>query len=104
MDILAKKRMLFPLILWIAGVFLGVDYFGMRAAAREKDSLFPAQELWSEIRVMPGGGVEIYRPPQPVVDFLESPSEETGKRYLQWNALRMEKIWQGQKGLERLPV
>ena len=117
MDILAQKRMLFVLIMGVCvftgGIaradgrvmgygFSGIDYFGLRAVDTGRAETFSSDDLWNDVKFLPGGGIEGYRPPQPVLDLLEFPSTETGQRYLEWNRLRLEKIAKAQKVLEDL--
>ncbi|MBF0593714.1 MAG: hypothetical protein HQL22_01955 [Candidatus Omnitrophica bacterium] len=83
--------------------FSSVDYFVGHTSANHAGKRFTADDLWSQVRSLSGGGTETVRPPLPVMDFLETPNPETGRQYLEWNRQRLEKIMQAQKVLESLP-
>ncbi len=62
------------------------------------------QNVWSEPIVGPGGNIVYYTPPKQVVAFLDNPSEENAKDYLQWNMNRMGKIQQAQNMLKKVTL
>ncbi|MBF0386647.1 MAG: hypothetical protein HQL20_02190 [Candidatus Omnitrophica bacterium] len=117
MDILAQKRMLCVVIL--AGLGLAgnlasaddsarkyglsaLDYFSRVKLQDAGRAEFLADELWGEASRLPGGSVEVHYPPGPVLDFLQTPNAETGRRYLRWNELRLEKIQKAQEVLNKM--
>ncbi len=117
MDILAKKRVLFVLI-WVFHFgsirsaaanerlpwyrLAKIDFFEGISSGEVKQTSFTAEELWSEVSISAGGEIRVAYPPYPVVEFLDAPTLETGKRYLEWNAVRFEKLRQAQEVLEQL--
>lgn len=50
------------------------------------------ENVWAQPIRTPDGGWMIYVPPKQVLDFLESPSEETARAYLAWKADQTEKL------------
>lgn len=60
------------------------------------------ESLWAEPIRMPDGRISVYVPPRPVLEFLDSPSEESGLAYLAWQKARMEKIARASEILSRL--
>ncbi len=52
----------------------------------------PSENLWTEPMVTPDGKITIYTPPKEVKSFLDNPTEETGKAYLDWSMKRLDKI------------
>ncbi len=60
------------------------------------------ETIWAEPIRMPDGRISVYVPPKPVLDFLDSPSEESGRAYLAWQKARMEKIARASEVLGRL--
>ncbi len=60
------------------------------------------ETIWAEPIRMPDGRISVYVPPKPVLDFLDSPSEESGRAYLAWQKARMEKIARASEILGRL--
>lgn len=52
----------------------------------------PVESLWAEPIRLPDGRVSVYVPPAPVLRFVESPSRETGEKYLAWQEERMRRI------------
>ncbi|MBF0485831.1 MAG: hypothetical protein HQL16_04880 [Candidatus Omnitrophica bacterium] len=77
-----------------------IDYFSMKSSRLTVQA--PQEDLWAEPVLSPDGKVSIYHPPAVVVDFLNNPNEETGRKYLNWNASRLSKIQKAQKVLEAL--
>jgi thiol-disulfide isomerase/thioredoxin len=60
------------------------------------------ETIWAEPIRMPDGRISVYVPPKPVLDFLDSPNEESGRAYLAWQRARMEKIARASEILGRL--
>lgn len=50
------------------------------------------ESIWAEPIRMPDGRYTIFLPPRPVLEFLEKPTQENARRYLAWQAERMEKM------------
>jgi glutaredoxin len=50
------------------------------------------ENVWAQPVRTPDGSWLIYTPPKQVLDFLESPSEETARAYLAWKAEQGEKL------------
>lgn len=111
MGILAKKRMLCSLRL--AGLLI-IAYPGNSSAGTGlyrfqvlkyfhspsfAQSSYPSRESWVEPRITESGNMELYRPPEPVIDLLEKPSAASARRYLEWNESRMQKIINASKVL-----
>lgn len=61
-----------------------------------------SESIWAEPIRMPDGRISVYVPPRPVLEFLESPSEDSGRAYLAWQKARMEKISRASEILGRL--
>ena len=100
MDLLAKKRVLFVLIL-AAGLFPScawgdlfglerINYFSMKPADRKNVPI--TASLWAE---------RGYLPPSVVEEFLDDPTEEKARKYLAWQRARLERIAMAQSVLER---
>jgi len=64
-----------------------VDFWGTR-----KQGSRPKESLWTEPILGPDGRWQVYTPPREVVDFLESPSRQSGERYLAWQRERMSRL------------
>src|SRR5205809_333644 len=47
------------------------------------------ESIWAEPVRGPDGQLRVYLPPQRVRDFLEKPTAENARAYLEWNRLRM---------------
>jgi hypothetical protein len=72
---------------------------GLTSAPILPDTLDPApsrvavrENVWAQPIRTPDGSWMIYVPPKQVLDFLESPSEETARAYLAWKADKTEKL------------
>jgi thiol-disulfide isomerase/thioredoxin len=50
------------------------------------------ESLWAEPDPRPDGRGQLYVPPRPVRDFLEAPTPERAKAYLEWNRQRLQAI------------
>ncbi len=82
--------------------FSSVEYFEHLSVIADKQADMSPEELWSETGLFPGGRIDNYYPPGPVLDFLENPTIESGRRYQRWNELRLDKITRAEQVLELL--
>ncbi|MEW6409753.1 MAG: hypothetical protein AB1488_06530 [Nitrospirota bacterium] len=62
------------------------------------------ESLWIEPVISPDGSIRYYVPPKIVLDFLEDPTEENAKRYLEWNKEKLRKINAAQEVLNQIAV
>jgi hypothetical protein len=75
-----------------------IDFFGKIEVQEKpwpiKDKQSPEiiTDEWAEPIINPSGRVSIYVPPKEVKDFLEKPTSENAKAYLQWNLKRIKKF------------
>ena len=75
-----------------------IDFFRKINAQEEpiqtedKQTLEPIIDEWAEPIVSPTGKVSVYLPPKEVRDFLENPTPENARAYLEWNAKRIKKL------------
>lgn len=76
-----------------------IDFW--RTGAEKKEREAPASEpsgqvtletIWAEPVRMPDGRFAIHVPPKPVLAFLEDPTPESLKGYLEWRKARTEKL------------
>jgi thiol-disulfide isomerase/thioredoxin len=81
-----------------------VAFWGDAKEDPPKTAQVPAggETIWAEPIRMPDGRMSVYVPPKPVLDFLDSPNEESGRAYLAWQKARMEKIARASEILGRL--
>ena len=89
-----------------------IDYFNMKGlkkidkraikATVDKSEAPISQDLWIEPAISADGKVSYYRPPQVVVDFLDDPTKENGKAYIEWNQQKLAKITKAQEVLQEL--
>lgn len=81
-----------------------VAFWGDSKEEIPKTAQLPAsgETIWAEPIRMPDGRMSVYVPPKPVLDFLDSPNEESGRAYLAWQKARMEKIARASEILGRL--
>jgi hypothetical protein len=77
-----------------------VDFWGENR--HEIQPATPTEDLWTEHQVARDGRVSAYRPPQVLLDLLEEPSDQNARRYLDWQRLRVQKILQAQRALDRV--
>lgn len=92
--------------------FSEIDYFNMKGlkkpdkreiqASVDKSEPPIDQDLWVEPAVSADGKVSYYKPPKVVVDFLNNPTTENGKAYLEWNQQKLAKIQKAQTVLQEL--
>ncbi len=59
-------------------------------------------DLWGEPMISKDGKITMYTPPKEVKDFLDNPTEETGKNYLDWSLKRLEKLKKAETILQKL--
>ncbi len=50
------------------------------------------ESVWAEPVRGPDGQLRVYLPPKPVRDFLEKPTPENARAYLEWNQARMRQM------------
>lgn len=95
-----------------------VDFFGKDFYLIPKDSFAASQDetnaknqdvsssdssdLWVEPMISKDGKITMYTPPKEVKDFLDNPTEETGKNYLDWSLKRLEKLKKAETILQKL--
>lgn len=60
------------------------------------------ETIWAQPVRTPDGNWMLYVPPKPILDFLENPTEETGRAYLAWKSEQAEKLSRAMKLLGRL--
>jgi hypothetical protein len=60
------------------------------------------ETVWAQPIRTPDGNWMLYVPPKPILDFLENPTEETGKAYLAWKSEQAEKLGRAMSLLARL--
>ena len=92
--------------------FSEIDYFNMKGlkktdkreihATVDKNDEPIDQDLWIEPAISADGKVSYYKPPQVVVDFLDDPTKENGKAYIEWNKAKLAKITKAQEVLQEL--
>jgi len=92
--------------------FTEIDYFNMKGlkkidkreihATVDKNEAPIKQDLWIEPAISADGKVSYYRPPQVVVSFLDDPTKENGKAYIEWNQQKLAKITKAQAVLQEL--
>lgn len=92
--------------------FSEIDYFNMKGlkktdkreihATVDKNDAPINQDLWIEPAISADGKVSYYRPPQVVVDFLDDPTKENGRAYIEWNQQKLAKITKAQAVLQEL--
>ncbi len=59
-------------------------------------------DLWVEPMISKDGKITMYTPPKEAKDFLDNPTEETGKNYLDWSLKRLEKLKKAETILQNL--
>lgn len=68
----------------------------------DQNTVTTPENLWTEPMVTPDGKISIYTPPIEVKNFLDNPTEETGKVYLDWSMKRLDKITRAGEILQTL--
>ena len=83
-----------------------VDFFGDRARAVKKrassEKTTPKESIWAEPIRGADGKMSVHVPPAAVLQFIENPTMETGRQYLNWQKEKMEKIAAGVEILRKL--
>lgn len=75
-----------------------VDFFKEIEAQKEpiqlkdKQAIEPVINEWAEPIIDPSGRVSVYLPPKEVRDFLENPTQENARAYIEWNSRRIKKF------------
>lgn len=72
-----------------------VDFWGDGGSPRTsllQPAPTPTESIWAEPIRLPDGRYATYVPPRAVLEFLENPSRENARKYLDWQAARMERI------------
>ena len=79
-----------------------VDYWGAKKEAPQVGRSGPSQEVsvWAEPIRMPDGRFSVYLPPPQVLRFLDDPTPETARGYLQWQKERVSKLRRAMEVLE----
>ncbi len=79
-----------------------VDYWGSKGEAPKarKSGSPPEVSVWAEPIRMPDGRFSVYLPPQQVLRFLDDPTPETARGYLQWQKERVSKLRRAMEVLE----
>jgi len=84
-----------------------VDFFNSLNSKEKTSQVMPQEkpetitDEWAEPIVSPSGSVSIYVPPSQVRDFLDKPSRENAKAYLEWNQKRINKFILAQEVLAK---
>jgi len=88
-----------------------IDFFEgqvaqIKAAVPKESGAHPEtiESEWAESVVSPSGKVSIYLPPKEVRNFLENPSPENAKSYLEWNLNRLKKLSLAQQMLNQVAM
>lgn len=71
-----------------------------RAEAGPEGKEILRESIWAEPAKLPDGRTAIYVPPKAVLDFLENPTVESLKGYLEWKRARAEKLAKALRLLE----
>lgn len=72
-----------------------VDFWGdggPAPAATANSGASVVESIWAEPTRLPDGRYTTYVPPRPVLEFLEKPTRENARKYLEWQSERMEKM------------
>ncbi len=79
-----------------------VDFFGDKARrVAESKERASNESIWAEPVRQSDGSVSVYVPPRQVLEFLENPSEENARKYLQWKHERMVKLQAAMEALKK---
>ncbi len=84
-----------------------VDFFNSFNSKEKTREVVPQEkpqtitDEWAEPIISPQGSVSIYVPPSQVKDFLDKPSPENAKAYLEWNQKRIKKFILAQEVLAK---
>ena len=79
-----------------------VDYWGSKKEGPrvKKSGSPPGVSVWAEPIRMPDGRFSVYLPPPQVLRFLDDPTPETAKGYLEWQKERITKLRRAMEMLE----
>lgn len=81
-----------PVDFWNAGLNLSRPTPVEEPAAPGAGRIALRENVWAQPIRTPDGSWMVYVPPKQVLDFLESPSEDTAKAYLAWKAEQTAKL------------
>jgi glutaredoxin len=81
-----------PIDLWNAGLSYDPAPRPSGEAEPLPSRVAVRESIWAQPIRTPDGSWMIYAPPKPVLNFLESPSEETAKAYLSWKQEQTDKL------------
>lgn len=73
----------------------GVNFWregSLSRAAGAKGGAVSAESIWAEPVRLPDGRYATYVPPRAVLEFLENPTREGARKYLEWQAERLERM------------
>ncbi len=107
----SRGRSIIFLFLFCFGLGAGESFFGF-----DKVQFFPApqentkketdnmieESIFAEPIMGPDGKTRIYVPPRQVLEFLNTPTKENAKAYLDWNKEKISKITQAQQVLQEV--
>ena len=107
---LKQPLSLWVLILVLSSISSAEGYFGHDEVKffEEKEGTTTEAEksqeegLWTEPVVGPSGEVFYYTPPKPVLDFVNNPTAENAKAYLEWNKKRFDAYAKAQQVLKEV--
>ena len=107
---LKQSIILWALILVLSAICSAESYFGHDEVKffEEKEGTTTEAEksqeegLWTEPVIGPSGEVFYYTPPKPVLDFVNNPTEENAKAYLDWNKKRFDAYAKAQQVLKEV--
>jgi len=104
-----RKESIIFIFLCCSGLVAGESFFGFdkvrffpdfqEETKKETDNMIE-ESIFAEPIVGPDGKTRIYVPPRQVLEFLNSPTKEKAKAYLDWNKEKISKIVQAQQVLE----
>lgn len=84
--------------------FFGFDRVQFFTAPQQEETTQETQlveeSIFAEPIVGPDGKTRIYVPPRQVLEFLNSPTKENARGYLEWNQEKINKITQAQQVLQ----
>jgi hypothetical protein len=81
-----------PVDFWKSGASLAPAHRAHEASEPAPERVAVRDNVWAQPVRTADGSWMIYVPPRQVLDFLESPTEETARAYLTWKAGQTEKL------------
>ncbi len=69
-----------------------VDFWRDGGAAKTAPTPAVSESIWAEPIRLPDGRFTTFVPPRQVLEFLENPTRENARKYLQWQSQRMDKM------------